>query len=129
MEPLCRNLDFKPTHCAPISTKFIKSASLPCHSHRLLCLNRWRSKNRGGLMAPCAWHKPESETQRLSSRELMTSLGKGLFGFAAAAAAFASVCCDSPALAESLTVAFPVSRAREVIFFFFFFFSFCYYVL
>lgn len=69
-------------------------------------------------MVPCAWYKPESETQRLSSRELMTSLGKGLFGFAAAAAAFASVSCDSPALAESLTVAFPVSRAREVIFFF-----------
>ncbi|KAE8098833.1 hypothetical protein FH972_016868 [Carpinus fangiana] len=114
MEPLCRNLDFKPTHCSPISTKFMKSASLPCLSHRLSCLNRWRSKNRGGLMATCAWHKPDSETQRLSSRELMTSLGKGLFGFAAAAAAFASVCCDSPALAESLTVAFPVSRAREV---------------
>uniref|UniRef100_A0A2N9GJA6 C-terminal processing peptidase n=1 Tax=Fagus sylvatica TaxID=28930 RepID=A0A2N9GJA6_FAGSY len=44
----------------------------------------------------------------------MTSIGKGLFGFAAAATALVSVCCDSPALAESLTVAFPVSRAQEV---------------
>lgn len=35
-------------------------------------------------------------------------------GFAATAAALSSVCCDSPALAESLTVAFPVSRAPEV---------------
>jgi hypothetical protein len=121
MEPLCRNLDLKPTHCSPISTKFMKPTSLPRHSHRLSGLNRRRSKNRSVLMVPCAWHKPEaeSETQRHSSQELMRSLGKGLFGFAAATAALASVCCDSPALAESLTVAFPVSRAQEVIFFFF----------
>ncbi|XP_042427906.1 carboxyl-terminal-processing peptidase 3, chloroplastic-like [Zingiber officinale] len=42
---------------------------------------------------------------------------KAASGFAAAAAAAAVVCacgCDAPALAESLTVAFPVSRAREV---------------
>ncbi|XP_062165628.1 carboxyl-terminal-processing peptidase 3, chloroplastic [Alnus glutinosa] len=116
MEPLCRNLDLKPTHCSPISTKFMKPTSLPRHSHRLSGLNRPRSKNRSVLMVPCAWYKPEaeSETQRLSSQELMRSLGKGLFGFAAATAAFASVCCDSPALAESLTVAFPASRAQEV---------------
>ncbi|CAL9117208.1 unnamed protein product [Musa textilis] len=44
-------------------------------------------------------------------------LEKAASGFAAAAAAAAvmAVCgCDAPALAESLTVAFPVSRAREV---------------
>ncbi|KAK9123033.1 hypothetical protein Sjap_012635 [Stephania japonica] len=35
-------------------------------------------------------------------------------GFAAAAAAAVSLCCESPALAEYLTVAFPVSRTREV---------------
>ncbi|URE09438.1 TSPc, partial [Musa troglodytarum] len=43
-------------------------------------------------------------------------LEKAASGFAAAAAAAAvmAVCgCDAPALAESLTVAFPVSRARE----------------
>lgn len=37
-------------------------------------------------------------------------IGRGLVGFAAALA----VCINSPALAESLTVAFPVSRAHEV---------------
>ncbi|CAN0909971.1 Carboxyl-terminal-processing peptidase 3, chloroplastic [Linum grandiflorum] len=45
------------------------------------------------------------------------SIGKGVVGFAAAAATLASVCCSElppPAFAESLTVAFPVSRAREV---------------
>ncbi|KAL5986688.1 hypothetical protein ACLOJK_015021 [Asimina triloba] len=41
-------------------------------------------------------------------------IGRGVFGFAAAAAAVFSVCCDSPCLAESLTVAFPASRATEV---------------
>lgn len=41
---------------------------------------------------------------------------RSALGFAAAAAAaVVSLCgCDSPAIAESLTVAFPVSRAREV---------------
>lgn len=38
----------------------------------------------------------------------------GFVGFAAAATALASVYSDSPAFAESLTVAFPVSRAEEV---------------
>ena len=42
------------------------------------------------------------------------SVGRGLVGVAAAAAAMFAVYCDSPAVAESLTVAFPVSRAREV---------------
>lgn len=37
-----------------------------------------------------------------------------MIGFAAAATALASVCYDAPAFAESLTVAFPVSRAPEV---------------
>lgn len=37
-----------------------------------------------------------------------------MLGCAAAATALASVYCDSPAFAESLTVAFPVSRASEV---------------
>lgn len=47
-------------------------------------------------------------------RRLIGSVGKCVVGFAAAATALSSVCFDSPALAESLTVAFPVSRAPEV---------------
>lgn len=49
-----------------------------------------------------------------SDSDWRNSIGRGVFGVAAAAATMFSVCCDSPALAESLTVAFPVSRAREV---------------
>ncbi|XP_058072000.1 carboxyl-terminal-processing peptidase 3, chloroplastic [Magnolia sinica] len=41
-------------------------------------------------------------------------VGRSIFGFAAAAATVISISCDSPVLAESLTVAFPASRAREV---------------
>ena len=58
------------------------------------------------------------------------SIGKGVVGFAAAAATLAAVCCSEPppASAESLTVAFPVSRAREVaaLFLFFLLIVICY---
>ena len=69
----------------------------------------------------CSWQNAAStsttsKSETLSARdEWIGSLGKGLFRFAAAEAAMFSVSCDSPALAESLTVAFPVSRAPEVI--------------
>ncbi|KAJ4829706.1 Carboxyl-terminal-processing peptidase 3, chloroplastic [Turnera subulata] len=55
-----------------------------------------------------------SQSPTTHQDDLVRSLGKGFLGFAAAATALASVCFDSPAFAESLTVAFPVSRAREV---------------
>ncbi|CAB41187.1 carboxyl terminal protease-like protein [Arabidopsis thaliana] len=46
-----------------------------------------------------------------------STIGRRLLGLAAAVsvAVSLSIFCDSPALAESLTIAFPVSRAREVI--------------
>lgn len=49
--------------------------------------------------------------------EIWGSLGKWVFNFAAGAIAVTSICLDfdSPALAESLTVAFPVSRSVEVV--------------
>ncbi|OAP06691.1 hypothetical protein AXX17_AT3G52260 [Arabidopsis thaliana] len=45
-----------------------------------------------------------------------STIGRRLLGLAAAVsvAVSLSIFCDSPALAESLTIAFPVSRAREV---------------
>ena len=49
--------------------------------------------------------------------KMSNTVGRKLLGLAAAAAVAvsSSICCDSPALAESITIAFPVSRAREVI--------------
>lgn len=62
----------------------------------------------------------ESSKLQLNNRkDLIESIAKGFVGFAAAATALASICFDSPAFAESLTVAFPASRAPEVIFSFF----------
>jgi hypothetical protein len=49
-----------------------------------------------------------------NGQDFIKSVGKGVIGFAAAATTLASVCYDAPAFAESLTVAFPVSRAPEV---------------
>lgn len=69
-------------------------------------------------MPSCASHKvklAESSKLQLNNRHnLIESIAKGFVGFAAAATALASICFDSPAFAESLTVAFPVSRAPEV---------------
>ncbi|GFY98260.1 peptidase S41 family protein [Actinidia rufa] len=45
----------------------------------------------------------------IDNESLIRSIATGVVSLAAAI----SICCDSPALAESLTVAFPVSRARE----------------
>ncbi|KAK9160163.1 hypothetical protein Syun_006504 [Stephania yunnanensis] len=55
----------------------------------------------------------ESEDPRLTTMS-GGSVAQRFVGFAAAAAAAVSLCCESPALAEYLTVAFPVSRTHEV---------------
>lgn len=66
-----------------------------------------------------SWFKAASNVRadeaQVCGQELMRSVGKGLLALAAAAAANYSIFCDSPAMAESLTVAFPVSRTTEVI--------------
>ena len=123
MEALRPNLNLKPTHCTctpTISTEFLRPTSLSLRSHRFSSLiirsKRWRSK-----LSCMSSHK--SDPSISEEQKLIKSIGKGLFRFAAAAAALLSVCYDSPAFSESLTVAFPVSRAQEV----FFCFCFCLY--
>ncbi|TYH89192.1 hypothetical protein ES332_D01G241300v1 [Gossypium tomentosum] len=113
MEPLCPNFDL------------LKSPSVPLFSHRLSSINRGISK-RSSASFPCVSsynrncnHQASVKTeappqQQPTGPDLIKSLTKGFVGFAAAATALASVCSDSPAFAESLTVAFPVSRAQEV---------------
>ncbi|KAK1307431.1 hypothetical protein QJS10_CPA10g00162 [Acorus calamus] len=64
----------------------------------------------------CSYGGPKSSDHQKPTT--VRSFAKGLVGFAAAAAvslaSATATASDSPALAESLTVAFPVSRAREV---------------
>ncbi|KAK9289565.1 hypothetical protein L1049_007721 [Liquidambar formosana] len=123
MEPLCPHFDLNPTNLSPIYTKFSNPTSLPSVSRRYSSSKHGMISKRWSVSIPYAAHKgvkTRSKTQpngcnliRLD-QNLITSIGRGFIGLAAAAAAVISVTCDSPALAESLTVAFPVSRAREV---------------
>lgn len=112
---------------SPISTKFSNPNSLPSLLSPFSTFNHRRKSRKckaWTLSFPCFSSYKTVATQckvQLNDRDLVKfdsdwrrSIGRGLFGVAAAAAAMFSVCCDSPALAESLTVAFPVSRAREV---------------
>ncbi|KAM1306480.1 hypothetical protein ACFX2H_008860 [Malus domestica] len=109
MEPLCPNMDLKSASFPPISARFVKPISLSLHSHRFSCSDRRVAKK---------WRvsvvNANSEA-KFSSQELVRTIGKGLLSFAAAVAAnYAVVCCNYPAMAESLTVAFPASRTTEV---------------
>ncbi|ONH95399.1 hypothetical protein PRUPE_7G068000 [Prunus persica] len=117
MEPLCPNLDLKPTPFSPISPRFSKPNSLSVHSHRFSCSDRRVTKKWRVPIVP-SWFKAASNVRadeaQVCGQELMRSVGKGLLALAAAAAANYSIFCDSPAMAESLTVAFPVSRTTEV---------------
>ncbi|KAA8517035.1 hypothetical protein F0562_017147 [Nyssa sinensis] len=108
MEALCPNLDVsrKPT-------------SVLLYSYRFSCSNR-RIIKKGRVSMPQVSSRTSSRTPlkckdlSIDNENLIRSIGRGVVGFAAAALAAISICCDSPALAESLTVAFPVSRTLEV---------------
>lgn len=71
----------------------------------------------------CLASSSETETKTVTVSESHgvivdnSTVGRRLLGLAAAVAVAvsSSIFCDSSALAESLTIAFPVSRAREVI--------------
>ncbi|OMO70233.1 hypothetical protein COLO4_28683 [Corchorus olitorius] len=117
MEPLCPNFDL---------LKSSIPTSIPLSSHRFSRLNRGFSKKSSVSILPFASYnhnnnhghnqavKKEVPRPQSDGHDLIKSLTKGFVGFAAAATALASVYSDSPAFAESLTVAFPVSRAQEV---------------
>lgn len=59
--------------------------------------------------------KWRASAAKSEAHEPFGGIGKGFLAFSVAAAASYSLCFDSPAMAESLTVAFPVSRTTEVI--------------
>ncbi|KAI3412204.1 PDZ domain-containing protein [Psidium guajava] len=117
MERLCYKFDLKSQHLSPshaVLTRYSSSPPLSSSSSyscplRLDCSNRRARRRWRTCSASLAPVEPEPDYRRS-----LKSIGRGLVGLAAAAAAFASVCSDSPAGAESLTVAFPASRVREV---------------
>ncbi|KAJ8753362.1 hypothetical protein K2173_019761 [Erythroxylum novogranatense] len=113
MEPLSPAFDVSPIFPAkPFKPSSLPPFPLPFSGSRLRTATYARRKSSLSVTVSSV-AKTESQEQPDHYR-FIKSLGKGIVGFAATAAALASVCCDSPAFAESLTVAFPVSRVREV---------------
>lgn len=122
MEPACHRFELSPPQLSPVPPRFTRPASLFSYSRRTVSSNLKFSKNSrvscsSSSSSRCRLQvKADSDgaNETSDSKCLVKSIGRGLIGFAAAAAAFTSVCSDSPALAESLTVAFPASRIHEV---------------
>ncbi|XP_042513021.1 carboxyl-terminal-processing peptidase 3, chloroplastic isoform X2 [Macadamia integrifolia] len=128
MEALCPKLDLNIPRISSIPCKCSSTKLGSFDSYRFSCLIS-KSRRRSFVSSPLRFGgcRIFSEKRCLDrdyevfevkrdvlDRSLIESVGRSFFGFAAAVTAVISVCCDSPALSESLTVAFPVSRAREV---------------
>nr|XP_043620625.1 carboxyl-terminal-processing peptidase 3, chloroplastic [Erigeron canadensis] len=126
MNTLCSrpNLDLNGKLC-PISLAYTqKPTSILCYKYRFCCSkccdsnSKYKvslvkgqalaSKEKGNLQV----HGNEEEKVEVKNndKKLVRSIAKALIGMAAAV----SLCLDSPALAESMTIAFPASRTHEV---------------
>ncbi|KAI7744797.1 hypothetical protein M8C21_006994 [Ambrosia artemisiifolia] len=85
--------------------------SLMCYKHRVSCFNVSSYRNKCKVLPVAqSLHKTKVNSQVETNKKMVESIAKGLIGFAAAV----SLCLDSPAMAESLTIAFPASRTHEV---------------
>ncbi|XP_010504702.1 PREDICTED: carboxyl-terminal-processing peptidase 3, chloroplastic-like isoform X1 [Camelina sativa] len=93
-----------------------KPNSIPSPILRFSSFNRHKKRSCLASSSRLGFETETKTTESESHGVLMVKsiIGRRLLGCAAAAAVAVSLCCDSPALAESLTIAFPVSRAREV---------------
>ncbi|KAK3035162.1 hypothetical protein RJ639_032835 [Escallonia herrerae] len=109
MEALCPNFELNPPR---LSSRITKPTSPICCRYRYSCSNRSKH-HKCRLSINGILTEPEPNKQKKLNgldQDLVKLIGRGVVGFAAAV----SICLDPPALAESLTVAFPVSRAHEV---------------
>lgn len=115
MEALCSKFHLNPPHLSPILSKLSKPTSSLSYVHQFSC-SSCSSQKQSRILIPQALAKEKSYPQIKNgefsriNQDMIKSMAKGLIGVAAAV----SVCLNSPALAESLTVAFPISRAHEV---------------
>ncbi|KAM7263912.1 hypothetical protein ACFE04_001595 [Oxalis oulophora] len=103
-----------------INTKLLKISPKPILTHRLSCTKstqKWSCSSHEDDHHVVAIKTESKKVEETDGQDFFKSFGLRFVGFAAAATAtaLASTCCDSsPAFAESLTVAFPVSHTREV---------------
>ncbi|KAM7524544.1 hypothetical protein LguiA_014446 [Lonicera macranthoides] len=115
MRALCPNFDLNPQSLSPIPKNLPKPTSIFCYTNSISCSNR-NIFHKCRVQIPQDLSRTKTNTVVKDSycnglnQDLIRRIGSGVLGFAAAV----SICCDSSALAESLTVAFPVSRAHEV---------------
>ncbi|CAL5430835.1 unnamed protein product [Camellia sinensis] len=125
MGALRPKFDLNPTYLSSISSKLPKPSSVLLYSHQFPLSNHH-------ILRKCRVSIPQiskcdaqinceelaRDNKKLTDdKHVIRSIARGVVSLAAAAAVAAiSISCDSPppALAESLTVAFPVSRAPEV---------------
>ncbi|KAL0404949.1 UNVERIFIED_CONTAM: Carboxyl-terminal-processing peptidase 3, chloroplastic [Sesamum radiatum] len=116
MEAVSSNLDCNTLSALSRVSKFSsKPTSKLLFSCPLSRSNSRKKRNLGLKIAGCLDQKrvvSEAKNGFLVAvnGDLVKRVGRVVLGFAAAV----SLCCDSPAFAESLTVAFPVSHTREV---------------
>ncbi|KAJ0745988.1 putative processing peptidase [Helianthus annuus] len=111
----------------PVSSIYTKipqtPTSITCYKHPFSCFSvtRYRITRSRCKGLPVAKALPKTKVTKTnpqvgngelveSNRKLVDSIARGLIGVVAAV----SVCLDSPAMAESLTIAFPASRTHEV---------------
>ncbi|KAF5938258.1 hypothetical protein HYC85_025764 [Camellia sinensis] len=125
MGALRPKFDLNPTYLSSISSKLPKPSSVLLYSHQFPLSNHH-------ILRKCRVSIPQiskcdtqinceelaRDNKKLTDdKHVIRSIARGVVSLAAAAAVAAiSISCDSPppALAESLTVAFPASRAPEV---------------
>lgn len=121
MDTLCRpNLDLSNpcTISSVYSKNYQKHTSSLCYKYRFSCskFGGSHSKCKGLIVAQglpktkVSSHVGNDESGE-SNRKLVKRIANGLIGLAAAV----SLCLDSPAMAESMTIAFPASRTHEVL--------------
>ncbi|KAL7609553.1 hypothetical protein Lser_V15G13883 [Lactuca serriola] len=108
------NLDL--SNSSPLSSIYTKTPQTPTSS-TFPYKYRLSSSNFNGYHSKCkvptppqALPKAYSNESVESNKKLIDSIAKGLIGIAVAV----SICLDSPALAESLTIAFLASHTHEV---------------
>ncbi|KAL2501691.1 Carboxyl-terminal-proCES [Forsythia ovata] len=111
MGSLCPNLDLNPASLSPVPKSFTKPTS-KLFSLGLNCrkTQKFRVKLTQALNERKFSGQSNYGCSMAVNENLVKWVGRGVLGFAAAV----SICCDSPAFAESLTVAFPVSHTLEV---------------
>ncbi|CAI9100062.1 OLC1v1036984C1 [Oldenlandia corymbosa var. corymbosa] len=118
MEAFCSNFDLNPSRTSLISRSFQKPSSKLVFPARFSCSSCGKNSNFGLNNVPRVPYARKS--MKISSKNggnteslkdsLFRWVGSGVLGLAAAV----SLSCESPAFAESLTVAFPVSHSREI---------------